>query len=374
MPGVYIHIPFCIKKCSYCDFVSVVADTQTQMDYFHALACEIRAFGAKYPKTQVETVFFGGGTPSCAPPGCLEEILLVLRRNFEVQHDAEITLEANPGTVSEEQLSNYCKAGFNRISFGLQSNDDRILKRIGRIHSRRDFCTSFKIARRAGFQNINVDLMYALPGQQHSDVLSSVDEVCALRPEHISAYALHLEQGTPLYAEWENDARDFPDEDLDREMDHALCARLVRNGYQQYEISNFALPGYACRHNLKYWNLKEYIGFGAAAHSCYRKTRYANTSDVRAYILKKGKARAEDVQVITPQEYEQEFLMLKLRLTEGFSLREYAETFQEDFQKRYAVQLETLLKNDLLAVRDDRVFLTRKGLDLQNTVLVMLGI
>ena len=273
--GIYIHIPFCVRKCAYCDFLSAPADEKTQAEYVKALQTEIYQTAkllSENPYT-VDTVFFGGGTPSILAPGHVKALADTLRESFPFAENAEITIECNPGTLDEEKAAVYRQAGINRISFGLQSANNRELKMLGRIHTMEEFVKSYETARAAGFDNINIDLMSALPGQTFESFLHTLDTVLALKPEHISMYSLILEEGTALYEHLDRYPA-LPDEDTEREMYDTACLRLADNGYHQYEISNFAKEGKACRHNLSYWERKNYLGFGTGAASLLCEQRY----------------------------------------------------------------------------------------------------
>ncbi len=273
---LYIHIPFCIRKCAYCDFLSAPAAPEVQEAYVGQLLQEIAA-SKKLPEDyEAVTVFFGGGTPGILKGELLCSILRALRDRFSVREDAEITVEANPGTVNRDKLVQYREAGVNRISLGLQSADNQELKLLGRIHTWEQFLESFQLARETGFRNINVDLMSALPGQTTESVHRTLERVLALSPEHISAYSLILEEGTPFYKRYEGHPELLPSEEEERQMYYDTRDRLCACGYEHYEISNFAKPGYACRHNLGYWERTDYKGFGLGAASLLENVRYTN--------------------------------------------------------------------------------------------------
>ena len=283
--GIYIHIPFCVRKCAYCDFLSAPADEKTQAGYVKALQTEIYQTAKLFSENPytVDTVFFGGGTPSILVPKHIKALMDTLRECFALPEAAEITIECNPGTLDEEKAAVYRQAGINRISFGLQSANNRELKMLGRIHTMEEFVKSYETARAAGFDNINIDLMSALPGQTFESFLHTLDTVLALKPEHISMYSLILEEGTALYEHLDRYPA-LPDEDTERQMYDTACLRLADNGYHQYEISNFAKEGKACRHNLSYWERKNYLGFGIGAASLRCEQRYTNTDSLALYI------------------------------------------------------------------------------------------
>ncbi|MCD8379003.1 MAG: radical SAM family heme chaperone HemW [Lachnospiraceae bacterium] len=278
--SIYVHIPFCVRKCLYCDFLSAPASLAIQEQYLHRLCQEIGDKAAAFPEYRVSTVFFGGGTPTAVDAEGLCQVLETIFHYFNVDPDAEISLECNPGTASLQALRLYREAGFNRLSIGLQSADDGLLKTLGRIHTYEQFLQTFAWAREAGFENINVDLMSALPGQTLAQYEDTLTRVLALKPEHISAYSLIVEEGTPFYEMELN----LPDEDLDRLMYQRTGEILHEYGYERYEISNYALPGKECRHNLVYWERGAYLGLGLGAASLYDHTRYRNQSDLSKYL------------------------------------------------------------------------------------------
>ncbi|MDE7197613.1 MAG: radical SAM family heme chaperone HemW, partial [Lachnospiraceae bacterium] len=281
--SIYIHIPFCVRKCLYCDFLSASADAGKMESYVNLLLREIKEQSLFYGDHRVISIFLGGGTPSLLPAEAAGRILGQIRENYPVAADAEITMECNPGTVTAEKLGNYAAHGINRLSLGLQSTEDEELARIGRIHSYRDFLETYTLAREAGFRNINIDLMAALPGQSVGSYRRTLERVVKLSPEHISAYSLILEEGTPLYV---NQSRYiFPTEDEDREM-YALTGKyLAKAGYQRYEISNYARDGFACRHNRVYWRRGDYVGFGLGASSMVENVRWRNPKEHEAYAV-----------------------------------------------------------------------------------------
>ena len=295
--ALYVHIPFCVKKCDYCDFLSAPASEQEKKDYVNLLCREIEKEAACYPDYRATTVFFGGGTPTVLRPEQLEKILCKLKKHFfvdDAQRKAEITLECNPGTVTEEDLKKLREAGFNRLSIGLQSAQNAELRRLGRIHTWEDFLKTWEFARKAGFGNINVDLMSALPGQRMKSYVNSLERVTALHPEHISAYSLIIEEGTLFYERYgEADARRrvegadrrhlLPTEEEERRMYELTQEILEKNGYRRYEISNYALPGYECRHNITYWKRGDYLGFGLGAASLMENCRFAKPDNLRDY-------------------------------------------------------------------------------------------
>lgn len=355
---LYIHIPFCIRKCAYCDFLSAPAAPEVQEAYVGQLLQEIAA-SKKLPEDyEAVTVFFGGGTPGILKGELLCSILRALRDRFSVREDAEITVEANPGTVNRDKLVQYREAGVNRISLGLQSADNQELKLLGRIHTWEQFLESFQLARETGFRNINVDLMSALPGQTTESVHRTLERVLALSPEHISAYSLILEEGTPFHKRYEGHPELLPSEEEERQMYYDTRDRLCACGYEHYEISNFAKPGYACRHNLGYWERTDYKGFGLGAASLLENVRYTNQTDLTEY-LKGNFAGTEDP--LTEQAVREEYFFLGLRKMEGVEPGRYREHYEERIQRLQAQQL--------LEEKDGRIRLTERGTDVSNYVM-----
>ncbi len=355
---LYIHIPFCIRKCAYCDFLSAPAAPEVQEAYVGQLLQEIAA-SKKLPEDyEAVTVFFGGGTPGILKGELLCSILRALRDRFSVREDAEITVEANPGTVNRDKLVQYREAGVNRISLGLQSADNQELKLLGRIHTWEQFLESFQLARETGFRNINVDLMSALPGQTTESVHRTLERVLALSPEHISAYSLILEEGTPFYKRYEGHPELLPSEEEERQMYYDTRDRLCACGYEHYEISNFAKPGYACRHNLGYWERTDYKGFGLGAATLLKKVRHTNQTDLTEY-LKGNFAGTEDP--LTEQAEREEYFFLGLRKMEGVEPGRYREHYEERIQRLQAQQL--------LEEKDGRIRLTERGTDVSNYVM-----
>ena len=372
---LYLHIPFCVKKCNYCDFLSAPAGEETRAAYVDALLEEIRGFDEP-EDYEVVTVFFGGGTPSILPGQAIFRIMEALREKFSFRKGAEITLEANPGTVDKEKLSFYKKAGINRLSFGLQSADAEELKKLGRIHTWEKFLESFQLAREAGFSNINVDLMSALPGQTKESWEKTLRQVLALQPEHISAYSLIIEEGTPFYQLYEKDVerRDageepelIPSEEEERAMYEATGRILKEQGYLHYEISNYAKPGCECHHNLGYWQRRDYLGFGLGASTLLNPVRYKNTEDLEAYLG--GDFSKKEFFVLTKDNQIEETMFLGLRVLEGVSKEQFREQFSCELRVVYRKELDKLEKEGLLEEEGDFVRLTSRGIDLSNPVL-----
>lgn len=326
--GLYLHIPFCAAKCAYCDFYSLPHSEEKMDSYTAALRRHLEEVAPQASRHRVETVYFGGGTPSYLGADRLVKLLKTVKKNYCLAPDAEITLEANPDSAGDRRaLRKLRRAGFNRLSLGAQSSDDDILRRIGRIHTWAQVRQAVEAARQAGFENLSLDLIYGLPDQTMDIWRRTLADAVALAPEHISAYGLKLEPGTPLYRQRET--LSLPDDDLQADM--YLCAVdfLAENGYEQYEISNFAKPGRASRHNLKYWHMEEYAGFGPGAHSDWGGVRYAYARDLDSYMA--GELRLSESSQIPPREREQEYIMLSLRTTEGISRRKMEYGYRRPF-------------------------------------------
>ena len=392
--GIYVHIPFCIQKCLYCDFLSAPSDETTRESYVNALLAEIDAQAPLYKSFQVHTVFFGGGTPSLLMPEQTAAILerLYQRFSFLPEKEMEITLEANPGTLTEEKLRAWRKAGVNRLSIGLQSAHDEELKSLGRIHTWKEFLWGYEAARRAGFSNLNIDLMSALPGQSVESWMDTLENVVELRPEHISAYSLIIEEGTPFY-DWygPQDAasekrqmekrKPLPSEEEDRLMYERTGEYLAKGGYGRYEISNYALPGFACRHNLAYWERTDYAGFGLGAASLRENVRWSNTAELAEYLAHAGQTGEEtrikkEMSRLSIQDQMEEFMFLGLRKTEGVSASTFERLYGKPLEAVYEEPVERLIREGLLLryqKEDGSVFfrLSDKGIDVSNYALAM---
>lgn len=368
--GIYIHIPFCVHKCIYCDFLSAPADDDVKYAYTKALINEIRNTADRQVKDKITSIFFGGGTPSVLPDCCIADILMAVRDCFDISDDAEITMECNPGTVNESRLSEYRAAGVNRLSFGLQSTDNNELKMLGRIHTFEQFAESFRLARNAGFNNINVDLMSAIPGQTEATLENTFDKVMALQPEHISVYSLILEDGTYL-ADNIDKFPPVPDEDEDRRMYHMTKERLHSAGYERYEISNYSRPGYECRHNLLYWNRGEYYGFGCSAAGFIGNERYSDIRDVKKYIELNGDIEKlhENIEILTKEDAMEEFMFLGLRKMAGVDVMDFQRRFGVPIENVYAKEIEHNIDKGLLIRQGDILKLTEYGIDICNTVM-----
>ena len=416
---LYIHIPFCVKKCDYCDFLSFPADNRTQRCYVDALQKEITCYGALYPDRKITTIFIGGGTPSWLDEEEIVRILHTVREAFEVERDAEITIECNPGTATAHKLVRYREAGINRISIGLQSAHNEELALLGRIHTWEQFLKTYDLARKAGFSNINVDLMSALPGQTLETFSDTLKKVLALKPEHLSAYSLIIEEGTPFYERYREDEKHreageptelLPDEEQEYAVTKLTQRVLKEAGYHWYEVSNFAKPGYECRHNIGYWKRADYLGVGLGAASLIDNVRYANVRELLEYCksceslcgefsvwkggnqteiqTEKGQKEAgheeecrknftENVrktlcvssEPVTREEQMEEFMFLGLRMTEGISRAEFEQHFVTTIEAVYGDVLRQLQKEGLLVKQEGRICLTERGMDVNNYVV-----
>ena len=400
---LYVHIPFCVKKCGYCDFVSAPAADVVQDAYVKALLQEIQSAGQK---DQVSSIFIGGGTPSIIKAEHIEAILSCIRQEFAVEEDAEVTLEANPGTLTAEKLAVYRRAGINRLSIGLQSANDEELALLGRIHTFREFQESYRLAREAGFQNINVDLMAALPYQTEESFersLRAVTELSPAPPEHISVYSLIIEEGTPFYEKYHSqaeareagseDTAPLPTEEEERTMYRRTRELLEACGYERYEISNYARPGFACRHNVGYWTGVPYLGFGISSSSYIGGKRFSNGRSLRNYLTAMEEARPletirRDEEIVKKEQAMEEFMFLGLRLMRGVSEMEFERRFGRSMEEVYGTVLETMEKRGLMEMtapatrekREERIdgdasqkdrlwHLTEEGIDVSNYVM-----
>ena len=416
--AIYIHIPFCVKKCAYCDFLSAPASLDIQKKYVKALKQEIIAEAGRLLKNtreqkpnnkleeiklsdkdctkkeqqsvdgstqsrisgqkneclteySVTSIFFGGGTPSILPAGIIADLLAVIREYFVVLPEAEITVECNPGTLDRKKLDSYLKAGVNRLSIGLQSANDQELALLGRIHTFRQFQENYQIAREAGFRNINIDLISGLPGQTVQVYENTIKEVLALAPEHISAYSLIVEEGTPFFEKYQAGKLLLPNEDTEREMYSLTGKLLCLSGYAQYEISNYAKPGFECRHNLCYWERQEYIGFGLGSASLIQKERFTRQRGLSEYLsaVETKRDTRIDRHRLEKKEEIEEFMFLGLRITRGVSKARFQQEFHLKMEEVYGDILKKYQKLGLLFIDQDTVALTPRGIDVSNIVL-----
>ncbi len=366
--GLYIHIPFCKKKCSYCDFVSFSDKSSLIEKYKTAVIKEIK--NKDISKYKINTIYIGGGTPSILDSKCISDIINEVKDY--ILDNAEITIEINPGTADREKLKKYKEIGVNRLSIGLQSTDNNILKEIGRIHSFEEFLNIYSLAREVGFNNINVDLMLGLPGQTIEILEESVRKIIKLNPEHISIYSLILEENTKMWDMVNKGILKLPSEDIERKMYWKVKNMLESNGYIHYEISNFAKKGYESRHNSDCWEQKEYIGVGLAAHSYLNKIRFSNTSNLEEYINNINNGDFDKNITINEtqrdEDTKKEYMLLGLRKIDGVSISKYKNKFGENPVFKYRQELEKLVKENLLEIDGDNIKLTNKGLDLANLV------
>ncbi|MFQ6950075.1 MAG: radical SAM family heme chaperone HemW [Blautia hansenii] len=369
--GLYIHIPFCVKKCEYCDFLSWNAEEEERQQYVAALLSEIESYREFAKGYRVSTIFIGGGTPSVLLPKQMEDILQKIYEIFELERRAEITIEVNPGTVDEEKLQCYKENGVNRLSMGLQSVKDEKLRLLGRIHTYQEFVESYELARKAGVDNISIDLISSVPGQTLQEWKEELETAAAQNPEHISVYQLIIEEGTPFYEKYAEHPELLPDEETSREIYLWTGKFLKEAGYEQYEISNYAKPGKESRHNLKYWERGDYLGLGLGAASMVRNIRMSNTKDMRTYLERcdKPKTMREDVQFLEEPRQMEEFMFLGLRKTRGVSKKEFKRIFGREMDMVYEKALHKCLENGMLLAHKDRIFLSEEGTLLSNMVL-----
>ena len=363
--SIYIHIPFCLTKCLYCDFLSFDGSEDVYEPYVDALCRHIFTSAATFANYEVVTVFFGGGTPTILSTAQLCRILDVVCSNYSMSNSVTISTEANPETVNAVYLADLRNAGFNRISFGVQSFNDKHLAAIGRLHSAKKAAEAVRQAHQAGFDDINLDLIFALPYQAVYDFEKSLDTAVKLPITHISCYALTPEEGTPLAHR--NDLLDaICGEETDRAMYHLAAKKLAAAGFNHYEISNWAKDGFSCHHNIGYWTGREYMGFGLGAHSFVNNSRFCNTSNLTQYIG--GHFAANNIEKIDKSEAMTEFIILGLRLTKGISPAKFAALFNENLHGKYAEKLDKLHNQGLIEINSGNIRLTKKGLDLSNTV------
>ena len=369
--GIYIHIPFCKQKCFYCDFCSFANKNEMQERYVEAVINEIKNITHK-EKYTVTTIYFGGGTPSILNPEYIKNILQEIESSFKILDDAEITIEINPGTVNEEKLKKYKEYGINRLSIGLQSANDKILKKIGRIHDYKQFEETFFYARKCGFKNINVDLMIGLPTQTIEDVKQTLEKIIQKNPEHISVYSLIIEEGTIIEKLINENKLQLPDEETERIMYWTVVNELKENGYNQYEISNFSKKTYESRHNTNCWKQKQYIGLGTSAHSYLNKKRYSNTNNIEEYIKNIQENNISKNITIHEEQTEEstmnEYMLLGLRMIQGININEFKQKFKTDPTIKYKKILEKLQKENLIQITKTSIKLTKQGIDFGNIV------
>lgn len=375
--AIYVHVPFCVRKCLYCDFLSGPEHLKDMDEYLDMLLVEMKQYQEFIRKYKVRSIFLGGGTPSILSP---EQITKVMKALQEVIHtnllpNAEITIESNPGTLTMDKLTTYLKLGINRISMGLQSTHKEELKLLGRIHTYEEFLQGFHFARKAGFQNINVDLMSGLPGQTEEDFEETLKRIIALNPEHISAYSLIIEEGTKFYGVYgtEEGKKMLPDEEMDRLMYKKTKEILGKAGYERYEISNYAKKGMESRHNLSYWTGIEYLGLGLGASSYFEEKRYHNEEDMKYYLqmLHKNESVLHLDETLSTQDKMEEFMILGLRLMHGVEKREFLNRFSVTIEKVYGDTIKKLTSLGFMKEEEDRLYLTEQGIDVSNEIFTM---
>ncbi len=363
--GIYLHIPFCKQKCLYCDFNSYAGKESLMKEYCHALKKEIVTYATDRP---VDTVYFGGGTPTALGAEGLADLFRTVKENFSLTGDCEVTAECNPGTIEKDGLLRLYQAGFNRLSIGLQSTEDQVLKQLGRIHTVKDFQDCFSHAREVGFTNLSLDLMYGLPGQEVQEWENTLQTALKFQPEHLSCYGLKVEEGTPFATM----NLSLPEDDSIREMYDVCVEYLEKAGYPRYEISNFAKPGFESRHNLKYWRYEDFIGIGAGAYSCLGEVRYYNLSGIQEYcraMAEKGSAKEEEIP-LSLKERMSEFCFLGLRTTEGISEGVFRSRFGKALTEVFGEELNRNLSRKTILYLDGRYRIAPEFLFVSNTILV----
>ena len=372
---LYIHIPFCVRKCNYCDFLSGPATPEARKKYVEALTKEIMAYEKRMDDYEVSSIFIGGGTPSLLSGEEIVDLFYALHIAFRIKPTAEVSIEINPGTVTQEKFATYKKVGINRLSFGMQSAVDEELQTLGRIHTFEQLEKNFKLARRMGFENMNIDIMSAIPGQSFESYMYSLEKALQLEPEHISAYSLIIEEGTPFYELNEKGYLQLPNEEEDRLMYDRTREVLEYFGYYRYEISNYAKPGFQCQHNIGYWTRKEYLGLGVGSSSLVDETRFTNIKDRGEYqeILAKKDFRIEDihenVESIDRRGQIAEYMILGLRMTDGIDMEDFEETFGEPVENVYGTVIRKYISMGLLEERDGWLYFTERGISVSNSVM-----
>lgn len=375
--GVYIHIPFCKQKCAYCDFISYSNKNKLIEKYIETLKKEIKSKSQEITEYEITTIYIGGGTPSYIQGKYIVEIIEIIKQNYKISKNVEITIEVNPGTATKQKLEDYIKNGINRISIGLQSTNNQLLKTIGRIHTYEDFLDIYKLAREVGFKNLNVDLMLGLPKQTLEDVNNSLEEIIKLEPQHISVYSLIVEEGTPIEKKIDSGELELPNEELERKEYWLIKEKLESVGYKHYEISNFAKNGYESKHNINCWEQKEYVGFGVAAHSYLNNIRYSNVDKIEEYLQNEvGSVRCEvgekalhvihEIQDL--EEQKKEYMLLGLRKIDGVKISSFKNKFGCNPIMEFKEALNKLVKEELIEIDLDKINLTKKGIDLANLV------
>lgn len=375
--SLYIHIPFCNSRCNYCNFVSFVASEQEKLRYVECLKKEIMIRAKEYNKFfTIKTIFIGGGTPSCLVNGAIKDILQTIYKHFTVKNDAEITIELNPNTATKEKIEEFVISGVNRFSIGLQCISPLVLKNMGRTHTLDDFNNAVSLIREQGISNINADMIVGYPGQSEKDTVETAKYLISKNIPHVSAYILSVEQGTPLQFMIDNGTQKLPKEEKLLKTYQAVVNTLSEAGYIRYEVSNFAKPGFVCKHNLTYWTRNEYLGLGVSAHSYIDGVRFFNTENLQSYcqcLETKNKAPVSSVTKLTTAEKKEEAVMLSLRTNEGLSTKAYEEEFHENFLAKHKDQLASFIKLGLLTIdREGNIKATAKGFLVLNKLILEL--
>ena len=372
MLGLYIHIPFCIKKCKYCDFNSFKLNIEEKKKYINALEKEMKLYKDKVKNMEIDSIFVGGGTPSVLNEEEIRTLFKKIKENFKIKDNAEITMECNPGTINEKKLIAMKESGVNRLSLGLQAVQNHHLKYIGRIHTYEEFEKNYLEAKRVGFNNINIDLMYALPNQSEEDWKETLEKVVKLNPTHISAYSLILEENTELFDMYNRDEFKLLDEDTDIQMYEYTIEYLKAHGYNQYEISNYAKQGYECKHNILYWKCENYIGIGASASGYLNNQRYNNICELDRYesTLSDGQIPVESKEEIDRKNEIEERIFLGLRMNEGIKFKDFQVKYNMDFRKEYEKQIEKLEKIGLIITDEEGIRLSQRGREISNSVFI----
>ncbi len=369
--ALYLHVPFCVQKCLYCDFLSMPAEVNVQQQYVSALLRELEYWrGQITGRYVVSSIYLGGGTPTVLSPDWLQQVGDALQR-FPFASQVEFSMEVNPGTLTLDHVLTMQRIGVNRVSLGLQSAQRQELQDLGRIHTYEEFIESYALLTEYGFSNLNIDLMAGIPGQTIETYADTLDQVLAFQPKHLSAYSLIIEEGTPFFEMDQRGELQIPSEETDRYMYTLTKERLSAEGYERYEISNYARPGYACRHNLAYWQMEDYLGVGLGAASYLDGKRFTNGRSLQVYLSQKKDCHVAESHDLSRQEEMEEFVFLGLRKMSGISLEEYHSRFGVDFYQLYRKVLPNLFENGLLADTENhgRIYLTDRGIDVSNTVL-----
>lgn len=373
MLGLYIHVPFCAQKCNYCDFNSYKIEEKNQKtDYLISIRKEMELYKEEFKNKEFTSVFLGGGTPSILTPEELTTLMENIYSNFNIGKDAEITMECNPGTLDKAKLKAIKSLGINRLSMGLQVTQDHHLKYIGRIHTYEQFEKNYKDAIEVGINNINVDLMYSLPNQSFDEWKETLNKIINLNPSHISAYSLILEEGTKFYDMYLNKEFELNDEEVDINIYNYTIDTLCKNGYHQYEISNYAKEGYECKHNIVYWKCDNYLGLGPGASGYINNYRYSNICDIKGYnkCLEYDKRPIEEKNILSKKDEMEEFIFMGLRMNKGINLDEFYKRFNIDFKHRYNDILGKLKNLNLIIEQNNNIILTQRGREISNTVFV----